>query len=81
VGKLIVKKIQTISQSIYDFIVEYIANHVCAPSIRDIAQGCFVSTTTVLDHLSKLEAQGKIRREYGKARGIAVVDLLDKRQP
>lgn len=58
---------------IYEFLQAYIDRYRYPPSIREIASGCYLSTTTVAYHLDKLEAQGKIRRRHGRARGITLI--------
>ena len=43
-------------------------------TVRDIQQACGLSSTSVADfHVRKLEGEGKIRREPGKARSIRPV--------
>ncbi len=58
---------------IYEFLQMYIERYHYPPSIREIASGCYLSTTTVAYHLDQLEAQGRIRRRRGRARGITVI--------
>lgn len=41
-----------------------------APSIREIANGCFISISQVATQLEILEAYGVIRRTPGRARAI-----------
>ena len=41
-----------------------------APSMREIANGCFISVSQVATHLEILEAYGVIRRTPGRARAI-----------
>ncbi len=58
---------------VYAFIVAYMAQHGYAPSVREIAHGCFLGLGTVMWHLTRLEARGRIRREPGVARSITLV--------
>lgn len=58
---------------IYEFLQTYIDRYRYPPSIREIASGCYLSPTTVAYHLDKLEAQGKILRRRGRARGIILI--------
>ncbi len=56
-------------------IVEYISSfwesHGYPPTVRDIAKGCGVSSTSVVDYnLKNLERLGYIRRHSGVSRGI-----------
>ena len=56
---------------IVDYISHYWENHGYPPTIRDIAKGCGVSSTSVVDYnLNSLEKRGYIRRHSGVSRGI-----------
>jgi repressor LexA len=66
--------IQATTDQIFRFIREFKATHGYPPSQREIAQACFLSRPAIVRHLDRLEIQGKIRREPGKARGIQLVD-------
>jgi SOS-response transcriptional repressor LexA len=55
---------------VYDFIRQYLSNYSFAPSIREIAEGCYISSSYVLRCLDVLEAQERLTREPGKARSI-----------
>ncbi len=58
------------TEAVYLFIREYIETHNFAPTVREVAKGCYLSRGTVLRHLDSLEAHGAIEREPGKARGM-----------
>jgi repressor LexA len=58
---------------VYDFICAYFKQHGFAPSLRDIARGCYMSPSNVPRYLDRLEAQGLISRELNKPRSIALV--------
>lgn len=58
------------SSKIYDFIRKTIEAEGIAPSVREIADSCYLSKTTVIYHLILLESRGRITRIPGKARGI-----------
>lgn len=60
------------TEQVYAFIRDYIGQNNFAPSVRDIAQGCYLSVSAVLRHLDKLEAWGYITREPGVARSISL---------
>jgi len=60
-------------QDLYDFIEGYIGDHGYPPSLREIAAACYLGRSTVLRYLTKLEAQGRIKRQDGKARSITLV--------
>jgi len=65
---------QTISDSVYDFIRSYQKRHRISPSVREIAAGCHVGTTTAHYHLKRLEAGGRIRCHKRRARSIILLD-------
>lgn len=67
-------QVQETTDAVYALIRAYRAQHGNSPSQREIAQGCFLSQPAVIRHLDRLEMQGKIRREPGKARGIWLSD-------
>lgn len=48
-------------KKVYKFLVEYITEHLYAPSIREICDGCgYYSTSTVAAHLVRLQKKGLI---------------------
>ncbi|CAG0994087.1 hypothetical protein ARNL5_03481 [Anaerolineae bacterium] len=48
------------TEQVYAFIRDYIGQNNFAPSVRDIAKGCYLSVSAVLRHLDRLEAWGHI---------------------
>jgi len=58
---------------VYAFIKLYMQQHGYAPSLREIAAGCYLGTSSVLRHLDRLEAWGRITREPGRARSMSLV--------
>lgn len=59
------------AEKVYDFIVAYITAHRgLSPTQQDIAQGCFMSRTTVQKHLTFLHASGRIGWMPGAKRAI-----------
>lgn len=63
------------NQRILQFIRWYVADHHCAPSVRDIQRGCQISSSSAVHlHLEELVDQGVIKRRRRIARGIAPVD-------
>lgn len=61
-------------RSIYGFIVDFITTNGYSPSIREIAEGTGIkSTSTVRDQLYMLERLGKIHTQESKPRTISVV--------
>jgi repressor LexA len=70
----VVKPLSSRQQKILNFIRNFIRKHGYPPSIRDIVQGCQVSSTSVVDYnLNILERQGLIRRDREISRGIEVM--------
>ncbi len=62
----------SLTQIVYAYLVAYIEEHGYGPSLRNIAEDCHMAVATVAHHLDKLEAQGRITREFGQARSIRV---------
>lgn len=61
-------------QKIYDFILNFITTNGYSPTIREIARGTEIgSTSTIYEHLLKLIYMGKIKMEFGKSRTITLV--------
>jgi DNA-binding MarR family transcriptional regulator len=58
------------TQIVYAFIVEYWRRNAFSPSVREIAEGCYMGVATVMRHLNRLEARGDITREMRRARSI-----------
>lgn len=71
-------KFSDMTETIYDFIREFITERKISPSLREIADACYIGHSTVIRHLDKLEADGRITREPNTARSII---LLDKDAP
>lgn len=67
-------------RQIYDFIRSFVEEHDYPPSIRDIQDGCHVSSTSVVDYnLRKLEEKELIRRDREVSRGIEVLGARGRR--
>ncbi|MEO8391767.1 MAG: winged helix-turn-helix transcriptional regulator [Chloroflexota bacterium] len=62
------------SEALFGFIRTYIHENGYSPSLREIAEGCYLGRSTVLRYLDKLEAKGRIARTIGKARSIALLE-------
>ena len=68
------KSLSAKQQAILSFIREFISEHDYPPSIRDIQDGCHISSTSVVDYnLKALERLGHIRRGREVSRAIEVV--------
>ncbi|MDP3879709.1 MAG: transcriptional repressor LexA [Dehalococcoidales bacterium] len=61
-------------QKIIDFTRRFWADRGYPPTVRDIVNGCNISSTSVVDYnLNILERQGHIRRHSGVSRGIELL--------
>ena len=62
-------------QRIMDWLAEWFSEHDYPPAIRDIVNGCKMSSTSVVDYnLKILEREGKIKRDRTRARTITLVE-------
>ncbi|WP_322819429.1 transcriptional repressor LexA [Tepidiforma sp.] len=67
-------------QQILEFLRAFIEEHDYPPSIRDIQEGCRISSTSVVDYnLRKLEEKGYIRRDREISRGIELLGSRGRR--
>jgi repressor LexA len=67
-------------QSILRFIRQFIEEHDYPPSIRQIQDGCGISSTSVVDYnLKKLEGDGYIRRDREVSRAIELLERGGRR--
>lgn len=63
-------------KQILDFITNFILERGYAPSVRDLADGCESSSSSVVQyHLNVLERDGYIHRDRGISRSIRVTRL------
>ena len=68
-------------RSILDFLESFILEHDYPPSIRDIQNGCDISSTSVVDYnLKRLEEKGFIRRDREVSRAIELLDGQGERR-
>ncbi len=68
-------------QSILQFLQDFIDEKNYPPSIRDIQQGCGISSTSVVDYnLKKLEEKGHIRRDREVSRAIELLGAAGERR-
>jgi len=58
---------------ILDFIKQYTETEGIAPSLKEIAVGCYISYGTVVRYLDILQAQGVIKRDANKARSVRII--------
>lgn len=65
------EKLSARQQAILDFLQEFQERKGYSPSVREIQQGCLISSTSVVDyHLRLLEQKGYLRRDREVSRGI-----------
>lgn len=75
---MVTKALSSRQKRIINFIQEFLLDKGYPPSIRDIANGCEVSSTSVVAYnLDRLEEAGYIRRHSDISRGI---ELLNSQQ-
>lgn len=68
------KDLSSKQDQIIEFLRSFIEDKDYPPSIRDIQEGCGISSTSVVDYnLRKLEEKGLIRRDREVSRGIEVL--------
>lgn len=68
-----------IADNMLDFIEQYVEAEGMAPSLREIADGCYVSYATVVRYLDILQAQGCIKRDPHKARSVRILQRRSKK--
>ena len=62
-------------RQIVEFISQYIAQHSCAPTLREIADAMEVSSlATVHEHIQTLIKKGVLKKYSGSVRGLEVVE-------
>lgn len=67
-------KLTSRQQQTYNFVVDYLNQHVYAPTLQEIAAYLEIrGNLGVLRHLTALEKKGYIRRTPGSSRGIVVL--------
>ncbi len=68
-------------QRILAFVESFLQEHDYPPSIRDIQQGCEISSTSVVDYnLKRLEERGMIRRDREISRAIQLPSGAGRRR-
>jgi repressor LexA len=74
------KSLSSKQQAIFRFIRDFIREHDYPPSIRDIQDGCGISSTSVVDYnLKALERLGHIRRDREVSRAIELIGRVRMR--
>jgi DNA-binding MarR family transcriptional regulator len=62
------------TEAVYQFLKDYIRKHNFPPTVREIGESCHLARSTVMRHLDRLEAMGRITRQPGKARSITLTE-------
>jgi repressor LexA len=66
---------------ILQFVEQFVQEHDYPPSIRDIQQGCNISSTSVVDYnLKRLEEKGLLRRDREISRAIQLPSTATRRR-
>ena len=64
---------------LYDFIKSYLKKHGCAPDYVDMKQHMHLKSKSTIHYMLKqLEAEGKIKINIGKCRGIEIASTQKK---
>lgn len=64
--------------TVYRTIYKYIREEGFSPSHEEMAQGSFISKTTLVTHLVRLEAHGWIVREFNIPRSVRLGEFAPK---
>ncbi len=69
-------------ERILAYLRQYFAEHRYPPSVRDIVEGCNLSSTSVADYnLKILEREGHIHRDRERARTISLTEPVEPTEP
>ncbi|MEO8610964.1 MAG: transcriptional regulator [Chloroflexota bacterium] len=60
-------------EDIFAYMCQYHRENTYPPTLREMADTFFMSPSSIMRHLDKMEAAGWIAREWGKARGITLL--------
>lgn len=63
---------EQMTESVYTFVQTYVAENGYPPSLREIGASVHLAASGVARHLDRLEAWGRLSRQPGRARGIAL---------
>lgn len=77
----VTEKLSDKQSTILEFLRNWLDEKDYPPSIRDIQDGCGISSTSVVDYnLRKLEEKGLIRRDREISRGIELLGARERRR-
>ena len=64
----------SIEQELYEFLLDFLAEHTYQPSVREIGRALKIpSTKSVADLIGSLELKGYVRKHPGRSRGVSLV--------
>ena len=66
------------TDDVYNYICLYIEENTISPTHREIAKACFIGKSTVEKHLTRLEAQNRIKRIFSVPRSITLIEGTDE---
>ncbi|MAU09963.1 MAG: hypothetical protein CL607_09100 [Anaerolineaceae bacterium] len=69
------RRMQPITRKVYIFVRDYIHDNRRSPTLREIGNACYISHTSVIRHLDKLEGMGWLEREPNMPRSMRLGDL------
>lgn len=69
---MVVPQMDPLTLAVFRFIATYLHERSNSPTLREIGDACYISHTTVLRHLDRLEAYGWIEREPLRPRSIGL---------
>lgn len=55
---------------VYQFVKDYLKTNHLSPSLREIAEGCYLHLSTARRYVDMLVIEGRLERTRGKARTI-----------
>ena len=61
-------------EDVFNFLCQYDRQFGYSPTMREIADACYMSRPNMYRYLDQLEGQGRISRSSGIARGITVLN-------
>jgi repressor LexA len=64
-------------ERVYAFIKAYIREHTYPPTMKEIAEGCYMSRSGVARYVDRLQGMGRISRDPSLARGITLLGDKD----
>ena len=71
--------LSTRQEQIIDYIRAFLRRKGMPPTVRDIQEGCQISSTSVVDYnLQQLQRKGVLRRTPSLARGIELVEAIGR---